>query len=92
MTILQAFRSGTLVVASNIGSIKDIITDGYNGILYNPNDKQSLKDKIKWIFANNEKCNEITLNAFNDFHKNYTDESNYNQLIDIYNETIKKIK
>ena len=92
MTILQAFRSGTLVVASNIGSIKNIINDGYNGILFNPNDKQSLQDKIKWIFANNEKCNEITLNAFNDFHKNYTDVSNYNQLINIYNGTIEKLK
>ena len=42
MTILEAFREGTLVLASNIGSIKSIIKDKYNGILFEPGNKLDL--------------------------------------------------
>ena len=90
MTILQAFRSGTLVVASNIGSVKNIIKDGYNGILFNPKDSKSLQNKLNWISKNNDACNKIVLYAFNDFIRNYTDDLNYDLLINIYNEAIKK--
>ena len=90
MTILQAFRSGTLVVASNIGSVKNIIKDGYNGILFNPEDSKSLQNKLNWISKNNDECNKIAQNGFNDFIKNYTDELNYDLLINIYNKAIIK--
>ena len=36
MTILEAFNEGTLVIASNIGSISNIIKDFHNGILFEP--------------------------------------------------------
>jgi glycosyltransferase involved in cell wall biosynthesis len=90
ITILQAFRSGTLVVASNIGSVKNIIKDGHNGILFNPEDSKSLQNKLNWISKNNEECNKIALNGFNDFIKNYTDELNYDLLINIYNNALNK--
>ena len=52
ITILQAFREKTLVVASNIGSMKEMIKDGYNGILFKHNDHKSLESKIRWILLN----------------------------------------
>lgn len=88
MTILEAFRAGTLVLASNIGSIPSIIKDGYNGILFNPGDAIDIQNKIKWILNNSKKCNEIVANAFNDFDQKYSDEINYKSLIKIYEDTI----
>ena len=88
MTILEAFRAGTLVLASNIGSIPSIIKDGYNGILFNPGDAIDIQNKIKWILNNSKKCNEIVANAFNDFNQKYSDEINYKSLIKIYEDTI----
>lgn len=90
MIILQAFRAGTLVLASNIGSIKNFIKDGYNGILFNPEDPNDFKKKIEWIYLNNKKCNKIVLNAYNDFLKYYTEKSNYKKLLKIYNKVILK--
>lgn len=55
MTILEAFREGTLVLASNIGSIKSIIKDKYNGILFNSGDSFDLKKKLNgfWLIPKN---------------------------------------
>ena len=92
MTILEAFREGTLVLASNIGSIKCIIKDNYNGILFNPKDTKDIQNKVNWVLNNPQKCNEICSNALNDFNMNYTEEINYKMLMNIYNEAISKCK
>ena len=88
MTILEAFREGTLVLASNIGSIKSIIKDKYNGILFEPGNTSDLIDKVKWILNNQRECDQIALNANNEFKKKYSSEENYKQLLEIYNEAI----
>ena len=89
MTILEAFREGTLVLASNIGSIKSIIKDRFNGILFEPGNTSDLIDKVKWILNNPKECDQIALNANNEFNKKYSSQVNYKQLIDIYKKAIK---
>ena len=89
MTILEAFREGTLVLASNIGSIKSIIKDRFNGILFEPGNTSDLIDKVKWILNNQRECDQIALNANNEFNKKYSSEVNYKQLIDVYEKAIK---
>jgi glycosyltransferase involved in cell wall biosynthesis len=89
MTILEAFREGTLVLASNIGSIKSIIKDRFNGILFEPGNKSDLIDKVKWILNNPKECDQIALNANKEFNNKYSSEINYKQLINIYEEAIK---
>lgn len=88
MTILEAFREGTLVMASNIGSIKSIIKDKYNGILFEPGNHKDLINKVEWILNNPKICDQIALNANNEFYKKYSSEVNYKQLIDVYEKAI----
>ena len=89
MTILEAFREGTLILASNIGSIKSIIKDRFNGILFEPGNTSDLIDKVKWILNNQKECDQIVFNANNEFKKKYSSETNYKQLMDVYEEAIK---
>lgn len=89
MTIIEAFSTGTLVLASNIGSIKSIIKHNRNGILFEPSNNLDLLNKVNWILKNSNKCDQIVKNAYNDFINLYSDNCNYNQLIKIYNKTIK---
>lgn len=88
MTILEAFSEGTLVIASNIGSIKSIIKDKYNGILFEPGNHKDLINKVKWILNNPNICDQIVFNANNEFNKKYSSETNYKQLLKIYQEAI----
>ena len=89
MTILEAFREGTLILASNIGSIKSIIKDKFNGILFEPGNTSDLIDKVKWILNNQKECDQIVFNANNEFKKKYSSETNYKQLMHVYEEAIK---
>ena len=90
MTILEAFREGTLVLASNIGSIKSIIKDKHNGVLFNSGDHNDIRKKVEWVLNNPEKCNKIVENALNDFNEKYTNEINYQKLTEIYKDIIHK--
>ena len=54
LSAIEAMAAGCCVVSSNIGGMNDLIINGYNGILINPNDEKGLvnvlsnliKDKI----------------------------------------------
>ncbi len=89
MTIVEAFRAGTLVIASNIGSINYIIKDKYNGILFKPGNYKDLREKVNWALDNPNECDLISKNALNDFNTKYNDKFNYQQLLKIYQEVIK---
>ena len=88
MAIIEAFNHGTLVLASKIGSIKNIIQDKVTGILFEPGNVNDLVNKINWIRNNPNKCDQIIKNAKKEFNNNYSSKKNYMQLLKIYNEII----
>ena len=92
MTIIEAFRESTLVLASDIGSIKSIIKHKFNGILFKPGDDDDLKKKVEWILNNPKDCDNIVKNALNQFNELYTDEINYKYLVKLYNDVIESHK
>ncbi len=52
LVIQEAFLSKTPVIASRIGGIPEIISEGINGILFNPGDIRDLQEKMECIIAN----------------------------------------
>ena len=92
MTVLEAFNEGTLVIASNIGSISNIIKNFHNGILFEPGNPNDLNKKVKWALKNPIQCNKITDNAKKIFLAKYSENVNYKSLISIYRNTIKQKK
>ncbi|MFL2892950.1 MAG: glycosyltransferase family 4 protein [Candidatus Pelagibacter sp.] len=92
MTILEAFNEGTLVIASNIGSISNIIKNFHNGILFEPGNPNDLNKKVKWALKNPIQCNKIANNAKKIFLAKYSENVNYKSLISIYRNTIKQKK
>lgn len=92
MTILEAFNEGTIVIASNIGSISNIIKNFHNGILFEPGNPNDLNKKVKWALKNPIQCNKIADNAKKIFLAKYSENENYKSLIRIYRNTIKQKK
>ena len=52
LVIQEAFLSKTLVIASRIGGIPELINDGVNGLLFNPGDAHNLQEKMQNIVNN----------------------------------------
>lgn len=46
-TALEAFQYAKPVLASRIGSLPELVTDGYNGYLFEPGNAEELAEKIK---------------------------------------------
>jgi glycosyltransferase involved in cell wall biosynthesis len=52
--IFDYFAAGLPVIAPRMPTVKDIIMDGENGLLFTPDDPESLADAITAVFANRE--------------------------------------
>lgn len=53
LSLLEAMASHCAVVCTNVGGMTNIIVDGFNGLIINP-DKQSLKYALKKLINNSE--------------------------------------
>jgi glycosyltransferase involved in cell wall biosynthesis len=54
ISIIEAMACGLPVISTKIGSIPEMISEGYNGKLINPGDTKALKDAILFLVKNPE--------------------------------------
>lgn len=90
LTIIEAFSNGIPVIASNHGSMAELVHNGKTGILFEPGNSLDLANKIKWAYENPERIYEMGKNAHEDYLKKYTEEISYQNLLNIYNSVSKK--
>ena len=55
LSLMEAMGSGLAVVGSDIGGIKSLIQDGYNGFMVKPADASGLAVKILTLLRDNDK-------------------------------------
>ncbi|HEV7349178.1 glycosyltransferase family 4 protein [Telluribacter sp.] len=82
MTILEAFSTGTPVIATNIDNINSIVIHGKDGFLFCKNDANDLISVISEIMDN--KNSNLYENARKTYEDVYSPEANYKNLINIY--------
>ncbi|MFC1829080.1 glycosyltransferase family 4 protein [Thermodesulfobacteriota bacterium] len=88
MAIREAFALGVPVAASRLGSLPFLVEDGKNGVLFTPGDSADLYKKIKRLWDNSEKLEEMGRRARVEFEEKYTEQVNYDLLMDIYRTAI----
>ncbi len=86
MTVVEAMRNGTPVIASDIGGLSSIITDGYDGFLFKAGDKNSLGNAIGKITDNKK---DISDNVRATYLSRMESGANTRKLVDIYREILK---
>lgn len=84
LVIVEAMSFGIPVVASNVGGIKDIIEDGYNGMLSEPGDSESILSQLKKLIENYELRKNISANARDTVQEKYSLENYINRLVKLY--------
>jgi glycosyltransferase involved in cell wall biosynthesis len=52
LALLESIASGRPVIASNVGGIPEVVTDGQNGFLIPPKDAEALADKMLALLSN----------------------------------------
>ena len=91
-TIVEAYACGLPVIASRIGALAEIVTDGVTGLLFEPGDAQDLARKLQWAEDHPEAMCEMGRAARATFEAHYTPERNYQQLMEIYVDAIEHVR
>ena len=63
IVLLEANTCGKAVAAANVGGVPEVVTHGYNGLLFNPHDVQEIADAINELYRNPEKTKEMGENG-----------------------------
>jgi len=89
ITILEAFSSGTPVIASKIGSLCELIENKVNGLHFSVGDPLHLRAKMEeWMSLPSTTKDNIYENVIRIFREKYTVDRNIHNLIEIYKEVI----
>jgi glycosyltransferase involved in cell wall biosynthesis len=85
-TILEAYSAATPVIASDNENLAQIVSSGYNGVLFKMGNPQSLQEALKGF----EKADEASLgrNARTTYEAKYTHTQNLMELRRIYEKVI----
>lgn len=55
----EAMATRTLVIASEVGGVPEMVEDTVNGLLFPPGDEAELANKLKWVFEHPQEAMEI---------------------------------
>ncbi|MGH9530710.1 MAG: glycosyltransferase family 4 protein, partial [Terriglobales bacterium] len=85
-SILESFASGRTVVASDLGSRRELVQDGKTGLLFRAGDINQLSEVISQLYHAPDVAAHMGSEAREFVRRNHSQESHYAQLIRIYTE------
>ena len=89
-TIIEAFSTGTPVIASRLGSMVETIIDGFNGLHFTAGDAEDLRKKIELFIKETEEHTMFYRNARQTFLEKYHEDIHYDAVLKIYQDAIKR--
>ena len=85
MIVAEAFAKAVPVITSDMGNMKILVTDGYNGKTFTPGDPIALRNCIEeFVKIPVEEQTVLRKNARATYELNYSPESNLKKIIEIY--------
>lgn len=83
-TVAEAFAKGTPVIASNLGTMRTMISHRQTGLHFDSGNPDSLAEQVEWMLAHSDEWREMRVAARQEYEKYYSPESNYEMLMRIY--------
>lgn len=84
ISLIEAMACGVPVIGSNVDGISEIIEDGVNGLLFEPNNIDSLCEKLESIYNDNSLRDTLSKNGVETVRKNYSIDVYCNKLENFY--------
>ena len=88
LVALEGMVNKIPVVASNVGGLASIIKNNETGLLFEPRNALSLKEKILLIQKSKDLTNKMVENAYSNIKENYSWTKIVKEISNIYNELI----
>jgi glycosyltransferase involved in cell wall biosynthesis len=87
-TIVESLARGTPVVASELGSMKELLIAGVAGALFTPGDPEMMARQILRLAGDGPRLVEMRRAAREQFLECYTAERNYLTMLQIYRQAL----
>jgi glycosyltransferase involved in cell wall biosynthesis len=84
LVAVEAFACGLPVVGSDLGCIKELITDAQAGACFRAGDAGALEASVRQLWTDEARRARMSENGRRMFEQAYTPERNYDQLLQIY--------
>jgi glycosyltransferase involved in cell wall biosynthesis len=88
LTIVEAFASGTPVIAARFGAPAEIVEAGVTGLFFRPGDAAELAERVRWASGHPSEMAEMGSRARREYELRYTAEANYLELTDVYRQAL----
>ncbi len=88
MVVREAFAVGTPAAVSNIGPLPSIVKHGFNGVVFEAANPQSLLSTVRNAWQTPDLLEQLGTGARQSFETLYTEDINYACLMDIYQAAI----
>jgi glycosyltransferase involved in cell wall biosynthesis len=88
MVVLEALACGTPIIASELGSLDEIVTDGVTGAKFPPGDAEGLVRAVRRLGDDPDELARMRVAARATFDREYGSERNLSQLMAIYRDAI----
>ena len=83
-TIMEAYATGTPVIASRLGAMADLVEEGRTGLLFNPGDADDLIAKVQYALEYPAERLHWGREARRAFEQKYSADVAYEKLMEIY--------
>lgn len=89
-SIIEAFATGTPVIAAGHGSAAALVRDGETGLLFRPGDARDLVLKVEAHLEDGAGRARMRAAVRAEYERNYTAEANHRQLTEIYARALRR--
>jgi glycosyltransferase involved in cell wall biosynthesis len=87
-SVLESFAFKKAVIASKIGSLKELVKNEQTGLLFEVKSVKDLREKIERLMTNTKLCKELGESAYGFVTNVCSEENHYKQLISIFNKLL----
>jgi glycosyltransferase involved in cell wall biosynthesis len=90
--ILESFAYKKCVIATNLGSLKELVINEETGLLFEYKNSADLRKKVSELINERDRSKLFGENAFKKLSSNFSKESHYEKLIHLFNSLTEKSK
>jgi len=87
-SVLESYAYEKAVLASNIGSLKDMVVENETGLHFETGNPQSLINCVEYIYNHKEEAVRMGKNSYKKLLSEYSSQLHYSRLIHAFEETI----
>lgn len=87
-SILESFAFKKCVIATDTGSLREIVSNNETGLLFPIRNVELLKARIDELFSNQAKCIELGEKAYQRLNTEFSEDSHYRKLLTLFESVV----